>query len=238
MAVKDYRKHVAALAKAPENQECIDCRAKHPKWASLYYGTFLCLDCAGAHRSLGVYLESVRSVGLDTWDKKAFLPLSLGGNRPFLEHLQSLGLSRPLPDAAYKDPRVIAYSERLAKQVSEKTGEPTKCARIQRSSTDRSGASKPLKTRTVAATSSTSSLSHVPSVAASLSDIGSNLSRRASTLTAKTVVYGTRLGSSLASGAKRIINASSEFVSNIYKPKDGSADNTSVEDPRQGPKWS
>jgi Arf-GAP with dual PH domain-containing protein len=45
-------------------------RLSDPDWTSINLGIFLCIECAGVHRNLGVHHSKVRSITLDTscWD--------------------------------------------------------------------------------------------------------------------------------------------------------------------------
>jgi stromal membrane-associated protein len=60
-------KILEALLKLPDNRECSDCNSKTPRWASITFGTFVCLRCSGQHRQLQVHITKIKSVNLDKW---------------------------------------------------------------------------------------------------------------------------------------------------------------------------
>ena len=69
------------------NTTCFDCGEENPKWASLNNGIFLCLKCAGIHRSFGLQISTIRSVQIDSWNEKQIKYISKGGNIKFKTYL-------------------------------------------------------------------------------------------------------------------------------------------------------
>jgi len=68
------------LQTLPGNDVCIDCGEANPEWASVSYGTLLCLNCSGNHRRLGVQVSFIRSLSMDSWTHSQTLSMLEGGN--------------------------------------------------------------------------------------------------------------------------------------------------------------
>jgi ADP-ribosylation factor GTPase-activating protein 1 len=99
-------------------QRCVDCDAPYPQWATVSYGTFMCLECSGRHRGLGVHISFVRSVTMDSWTDKQVLQMQKGGNDTFRQAFASAGVPTDLSiSEKYNTPQAETYRQRLTAVV-------------------------------------------------------------------------------------------------------------------------
>ncbi|KAF7684214.1 ADP-ribosylation factor GTPase-activating protein AGD5 [Astathelohania contejeani] len=113
------KKYLEALKQHTHNKHCADCLKPSPIWVSLNFGIFICAECAGRHRELGVTVSKVKSTILDDWNLNELRRIGVAGNK----------YAHMLPDLPFKEKYLKSkYHEKfidnlVAKDEEERPGD-------------------------------------------------------------------------------------------------------------------
>jgi ADP-ribosylation factor GTPase-activating protein 1 len=73
-----------------------------PQWCSVNNGIFLCFNCSGVHRALGMQISFIKSMTMDSWTDQQLNMMKEGGNAKFKAFMETYNLNQESPAMKYK----------------------------------------------------------------------------------------------------------------------------------------
>jgi ADP-ribosylation factor GTPase-activating protein 1 len=109
------------LTRDPESRKCFECDYPNAPWCDINHGIFVCLDCSGVHRGLGVHLCFVRSSTMDGWSNwrpEKLNQMKVGGNSKARKFFESKGVPRAPIRERYNHVGAMMYKDKLEAEAN------------------------------------------------------------------------------------------------------------------------